>query len=197
MRNNGNDNVQGKINRVSVRLVPEAPLYSRHPIHSPEDAVAAVGDMLRDMDREMLCVVNLKTNGIPINCSIVSVGSLNAALVHPREIMKTTMLSNAASIILVHNHPSGSPQPSIEDLELTRRMVDISELMKIPLLDHVIIGSREEGNYSMLQEGNIGALQERFQKEWDNGLFTGLRESGMGEKRGKQKERYRHPKRML
>lgn len=170
---------KNKLDRVAIRMVEEPPIYSKYPIKSPNDAVAVVGDLLREMDREMICVINLKTNGIPINCDIVSVGSLNYSLVHPREILKSTVLSNAASVLLVHNHPSGSPQPSLEDLEITRRMIDLYELMDIPLLDHVIIGNKETGNYSMLEHGEINNLKTQFKRnwqEWQEGALRGVRE---------------------
>ena len=72
----------------------------------------------------------------------VSVGSLNASIVHPREVFKPAILASAASVVLVHNHPSGDPEPSEEDLAITKRLVEVGELLGIGVLDHVIVGSR-------------------------------------------------------
>ena len=95
------------LKRVAVRLVEEQPLYSKEPMDCPEAAIRVMSSFLKDMDREIFCVVNLQEDLRPINMETVSVGVLNGALVHPREVMKSAILSNAASIMLVHNHPSG------------------------------------------------------------------------------------------
>lgn len=95
---------------------------------------------MEEIDREQLIVCCLDTKNQPLNIHVVSMGSLNASIIHPREIFKTTILSNAASIILYHNHPSGDPTPSSEDLSATGRIHDCGKLMGIDLLDHIIIG---------------------------------------------------------
>lgn len=101
-----------KLDVVSVRLVKEAPIFSDVKITTPEIATWLIGKYLCEMDREVLCVVNLKSDNTPINCTMASVGSLNQLLVSPREIFKTSILSNAANMLLIHNHPSGSLNPS-------------------------------------------------------------------------------------
>ena len=93
---------KGQLEMASIRLVKDAPLMSKTPIESPEAAVELLGDYLCQMDREIICVINLRSDGCPINCSICSIGAIDQAVAHPREIMKTAILSNAASIILVH-----------------------------------------------------------------------------------------------
>ena len=125
---------------VSVRLVKDAPIMSGHPITNPEDAVLLLGKHLCEMDREVLCVINMKTDGTPINCQFASIGCLNESMAHPREIFKASILSNAATIMLMHNHPSGNLTPSKHDTMMTDRMAKMCELMGIPLLDHVIVG---------------------------------------------------------
>lgn len=90
---------------VSIRLVKDAPIMSGHPIKHPEDAVALIGEHLCEMDREVVCVINLKTDGTPINCNIASIGAIDQTVVHPREILKSSILCNAAKIIMLHNHP--------------------------------------------------------------------------------------------
>lgn len=140
---------------VSIRLVKEAPLLSTHRIKKPEDAVQVLGDMLCDMDREVGCVINLASDKSPINCSIVSMGILNAAMMHPREILKSSILSNAESIILLHNHPSGNLEPSRQDILLTDKMLMVCTLMEIPLLDHIIIGRNTEKYFSFREKSMI------------------------------------------
>ena len=107
---------------VSVRLVKDAPIMSGHPITKPEDAVLLLGKHLCEMDREVLCVINMKTDGTPINCHFASIGCLNESMAHPREIFKASILSNAATIMLMHNHPSGNLTPSKHDTMMTDRM---------------------------------------------------------------------------
>ena len=83
---------------------------------------------------------------------VISVGSLTASVVHPREVFKASIQQTAASIILVHNHPSGDPTPSREDIEVTARMVQVGRVMDIPVLDHIILGN---DNYISLKEKGV------------------------------------------
>ena len=140
---------------VSVRLVKDAPTFSEFEIHSPEDAIRVVGDVLSQMDREIVCVLNLKANGIPINCNFASVGAINYSMAHPRELLKASILSNAANIILVHNHPASSLLPSREDIRVTDRMQKLCDLVGIPLLDHVIVGGDNSRYFSFKEKGII------------------------------------------
>lgn len=89
---------------VSVRLVRNAPIFSDKKITTPEDAVSLLGELLCEMDREVLCVINLKSDGTPINCNFASMGAINQAIAEPRELFKSAILSNAATMILLHNH---------------------------------------------------------------------------------------------
>ena len=89
---------------VSVRLVRDAPLFSEQKITSPESAISVVGEFLCEMDREVVCVINLKSDGTPINCNFASMGAINQAIIEPRELFKSAILSNAATMIMVHNH---------------------------------------------------------------------------------------------
>lgn len=140
---------------VSVRLVKDAPIFSEFEIHSPEDAIRVVGDVLSQMDREIVCVLNLKANGIPINCNFASVGAINYSMAHPRELLKASILSNAANIILVHNHPASCLLPSREDIRVTDRMQKLCDLVGIPLLDHVIVGGDNSRYFSFKEKGII------------------------------------------
>lgn len=116
---------------VSIRLVKNAPLFSDRKITGPKDAVSLVGEMLCEMDREVVCVINLKSDGTPINCNFASMGAINQAVAEPRELFKSAILSNAAKMILVHNHPSGRLEPSdystSKDLDLAvNRLYQVS-----------------------------------------------------------------------
>ena len=142
-----------KLEVVSVRLVRDAPLFSDHKITTPKDAVKVVGDFLCEMDREVVCVINLRTDGTPINCNIVSMGAINQTIAEPRELFKASILSNAAQMIIVHNHPSGSLEPSQIDTMLTDRMLKLTDLMGITLNDHVIVGGDNSQYFSFHEKG--------------------------------------------
>jgi DNA repair protein RadC len=110
-------------------------------IRGPEDVAKLVPQMKR-LEREHFLVVLLNARHEVDAIETVSVGSLNASIVHPREVFKPAILASAASVVLVHNHPSGDPEPSEEDLSITKRLVECGELLGIGVLDHVIIASR-------------------------------------------------------
>ncbi len=112
----------GSLDRVAIRLVKEAEIMSQVPITSPESAVSLIRDVIQDMDRECVCVLNMKSSMQPINFEIASMGTINACLVAPRELMKSAILSNAANVIMLHNHPGGSLQPSEKDMNVTERL---------------------------------------------------------------------------
>lgn len=109
-------------------------------IRSPEDVAGLMIPEMRELDREHFKAVLLNTKNGIIRIVTVAVGSLNAALVHPREIFKAAVVASAAGMILVHNHPTGNPEPSREDRDLTVRFTRCGELMGIELVDHIIIG---------------------------------------------------------
>jgi DNA repair protein RadC len=111
-------------------------------IRGPDDVVSFVGRNLRRMQREHFIVLLLNARHEVIGRETVSIGSLNASIVHPREVFKPAVLASAASIVLVHNHPSGDPEPSEEDLNITKRLVQAGDLLGIAVLDHVIVASR-------------------------------------------------------
>ena len=157
---------KNQMEMASIRLVKDAPLMSNTPVESPECAVEILGDYLCQMDREIICVINLRSDGCPINCSICSIGAINQAVAHPREIMKTAILSNAASIILVHNHPSGNLQPSKEDTMITDRMATVCELLGIPLVDHVIVGGDNKSYFSFREKGILPMKKVKLESEY-------------------------------
>jgi DNA repair protein RadC len=112
------------------------------PVRSPDDVVALLGKRLLDEPREHFIVILLNTRHEPVAVETVSIGSINACIVHPREVFRAAILASAASIICAHNHPSGDPEPSMEDLNITRRLADVGQLLGIELLDHIVIGRR-------------------------------------------------------
>lgn len=116
-------------------------------ISGPEDVYKLIGQELSSYDRELFCMISMDAKGQPINLNIVSVGTLDASMVHPREIFKTALLSNAAFVAFAHNHPSGDPQPSKEDLAVTERLKEAGKLLGISVWDHVIVG--ENAYYSI------------------------------------------------
>lgn len=133
-----------RVNIVSLKLVKESSLlYKERSIRSPEDGYKLLKQFLADADREHFIVVSLDTKNQPVSINVCHIGSLNASIVHPREVMKSAILSNAASIIVGHNHPSGKAEPSKEDIEVTKRLVEVGKIMGIELLDHIIIGDQQ------------------------------------------------------
>ena len=130
-----------ELDNVAVRLVrTREPLMSDEVFDSPDSVVRALSEQMRDFDREVLGVINLDNRMRPINVSFVSAGSVNGTLSHPREILKAAILSNAANMMLIHNHPSGYLIPSKMDVQITDRMIQLCDLVNIPLLDHIIVG---------------------------------------------------------
>ena len=134
-----------KINQVSIRLVNERPLLSEEQLTSPEKVAMVVGDYVRDLDREALCVINFNTKLQPINFNLVSIGAVDTTIANPREILKSAILSNATNMMVLHNHPSNILEPSKEDVRTTSKLVEICNLVGIPLLDHIIVGPEKGG----------------------------------------------------
>lgn len=124
----------------------------RWAIRSAEDVAAYLMPRLRDETREHFIAVLLNSKNCVLAAPVISVGSLNASIAHPREVFREAVRASAAAIIVAHNHPSGDPKPSREDLAVTRSMVAAGELMQIPVLDHVIIG---DNAYSSLKEDGL------------------------------------------
>lgn len=136
---------------VGVRLVPERKLYSEKEIVCSSDAVALLSKELGEHDREVFCVLHLSPRGLPLSASITSMGELTSTLVHSREVFKSAVLSSAAGIVLLHNHPSGSLTPSEEDIKTTERIAVCGRVLGIPVLDHIICA--EHGYISMRSYG--------------------------------------------
>jgi DNA repair protein RadC len=155
-----------EIKVVNVRLVQEQSLYTSDPIHTPMEAARVIMNELCKYDREVLMVANMTTKGRIINMNMVSMGTINASLVEPREFFKSAVLSNAAAVMAFHNHPSGDPTPSKEDIAITRRLKEIGDLTGIHLMDHIIVGANDPSNYvSMMEQGYITENKKPERKE--------------------------------
>jgi DNA repair protein RadC len=131
------------------RRMRECRPREREVIRGPEDVAGLLMDEMRGLDREHFRAIYLNTKNRVLRIETISIGSLNASIIHPREILKPAIGASAAGIILVHNHPTGIPTPSTEDVEFTRRFAACGEILGIELLDHVIIG---DGRFVSLKE---------------------------------------------
>ena len=122
----------------------------RPMISSPEDVDGLLRGRIANLDRENFVAVLLNTKNEVIGFPTISVGTLSASLVHPREVFKPAIRASAANIVLAHNHPSGKVGPSREDREVTRRLTEAAQIIGIEVLDHVILG---DGYFSMKEHG--------------------------------------------
>lgn len=137
-------NFSKRVDIVSIKMVKEKSVkYENRRISTPSDAQYLCRRFLEDSDREQLIVVSLDTKNQPNTINVASIGSLNSSIVHPREIFKSAILSNANSIIIAHNHPSGDANPSKEDISITKRLKECGEIIGINLIDHIIIGDND------------------------------------------------------
>ena len=128
------------LNVVRVKLIDDTPLFGNELIQSANDAVFLMQKELRNCDRETFCALHLNAKGKPLSMSIISIGELTSTIVHPREVFKASILSNASAVIFMHNHPSGDPTPSDDDIETTKRLIACGELLGIKVVDHIVIG---------------------------------------------------------
>ena len=131
------------IPRFDIRMVRdgrvpimEAPII----IRTPADVLPILAAELSELAYEKFIALALNTKNHVVAVLPVSSGSLNSSIVHPRELYQRAILSNCASLIIAHNHPSGDPTPSPEDVHLTRKLVEAGQLLDIPILDHIILG---------------------------------------------------------
>lgn len=127
----------------------------RNIIRSPEDGADLARQFIGDEDREVFLVACLNTKNEVIAVHRAHVGSLNSSIVSQREIFKAAFLNNAASIICFHNHPSGQPEPSQPDIQVTKRLVESGNILDCPLLDHIIVGGNNNRYFSLKEKGYI------------------------------------------
>jgi DNA repair protein RadC len=137
-----------------VTLVREAAIPAPAArLRSAAQAAALLQQYLGAVDREHFVVILLDRKHAPIGINTVSMGSLTASVVHPREVFKSAILANAAALLCGHNHPSSDPTPSREDRAVTQRLVAAGKLLDIPVLDHIIIGDGSTAYFSFADEG--------------------------------------------
>ncbi|HHX14019.1 MAG TPA: DNA repair protein RadC [Clostridiales bacterium] len=134
------------------RRMAVTPRQDRPEIADPNDVAGLFMEKMRYLKKEHFTVLFLSTKNEIICAEEISVGNLNSSIVHPREVFRGAVKRGAAAVILVHNHPSGHPQPSQNDIDVTRRLVEAGDLMGIPVLDHLIIG---DGVFISLKEQNL------------------------------------------
>jgi len=140
----GIGNAKGVIILAALELGKRINQYKpeeRYTVRSPEDGANFVMEEMRSLNQEHLVVLFLNTKNQVIHRQTIFIGSLNASIVHPREIFREAVKRSSASIICAHNHPSGDPTPSQEDIHVTRRLVEAGKIMGIDVLDHLVIGN--------------------------------------------------------
>ena len=130
--------------------------------NGPSEAVTLFRALVGDADREHLVAIFLDTQNRFIGVHTISIGNLDSAGAHPREVFKAAILANAASIVLAHNHPSGECSPSRADLKMTGEMVQVGNMLGVPIMDHVVVG--EPSYVSLL---TLGAVPGLSTGEWD------------------------------
>ena len=141
-----------KVKSLEIREIEYS--YNKRPkISSMDDVVQIVKPMIADSNKEFFMALYLNTKNGVMKQEVISIGSLNANIVHPREIFKTACMISASSIIVAHNHPSGDPTPSREDIEITKKLCEAGKMIGIEVLDHVIIGY--DRNYGFKESGQL------------------------------------------
>ena len=147
---------------VKIRMVRDGAIGKNRYVTTPQEAIDLMTEEMSAYDRETLCVVNLRSDMSVINMNVSSIGCLNASFASPRDIFKSSILSNAAAVLIFHNHPSGNLKPSKEDCEITRKLVAVGKLLDIEVLDHIIVSSGPLlGYYSFKEHGklDLGAFE--------------------------------------
>jgi len=121
-------------------------------IRGPQDVFNLKYPLLRELKKEVFLALHLNTKNYLIKEETISIGSLNENVVHPREVFKSALMESASALIVVHNHPSGDPTPSNNDVEITKKLDETGKIIGIPLLDHIIIG---DGRYVSLKDRGV------------------------------------------
>lgn len=166
-----------KLDTVSVRLVKtREPVTSEEPLSSPDAVVRALAKEMSDYDREVIGVINFNAKMQPINVNFVSAGTLNYSVAHPREILKSAILSNASSMMMIHNHPSQDTTPSEADVMITDRMSQLCELAGIPLVDHIIVGGNGKEYFSFTEKKAMPVADAHYEKNYMNIHFPQVAE---------------------
>ena len=150
-----------RVAQYRVMLVKDGPSITttwNRQVRQSKDVADLMAPLAANLDREHFWTILLNGKNVAVGLNLISVGSLTAALVHPREVFVGALLGKAASIVLVHNHPSGDPTPSPEDRAITERLVQVGDLVGIKILDHIVLG--EAGAFrSFADEGLLGGAR--------------------------------------
>ncbi len=131
-----------------IQLREGLPIYSTKAISCDQDVAELLKDEMRKLDRENLWALNMDNKGCIINYTVVSIGTLSSSSFRIADVFKAAILSNAASIIVAHNHPSGDPEPSNDDIESTLSMISAGKILGIKVLDHVVIGNGKHYSFN-------------------------------------------------
>ena len=143
-----------RINVVQCQIVKEKTMsYDFKTISKPVEGAKIIKAYIGNSDRENFVIACLDTRNNITAINTVSIGTINETIVHPREIFKIAILANSANIIIAHNHPSGNPSPSREDIEFTKKIVSAGKLLDIEVLDHIVVGDDEK--YFSFKEGGL------------------------------------------
>lgn len=139
---------------VKIKMVKDRELRNEYDqkIGTPFSLYKILRTLLEEEDRENFLVISLDTKNHINGINVISTGTLNSSLVHPREVFKMAILNNSNNIIIAHNHPSGDTEPSNEDIKVTDRLIECGKILGIEVLDHIIVG---EGYYSFKEKGKI------------------------------------------
>ena len=150
-----------RIPQLRLLLVKDGPAITTgwdRQVRRSQDVADFMAPLAGNLDREHFWTILLNGKNVAVGLNLVSIGSLTAALVHPREVFKPAIAGSAAAVVLVHNHPSGDPTPSAEDLALTRRLCQAGDLVGIKVLDHIVLG--DGGSFrSLADEGLLGGAR--------------------------------------
>ena len=137
----------------AAKVYPEIPTGEKAYVRTPADVYERFKCLFVDQVKERFIVLWLNSMNRVIGFEVVSEGTLNGSLVHPREVFRGAIVATCASIVVAHNHPSGNPEPSKEDIQITRQLVDAGKILGIPLLDHVIFA--DATHTSLAERGHV------------------------------------------
>ena len=137
---------------ISRRILSQDKNFSDKKITSPQDVAEMFIPLLKDDLKEKFILICLNSANKIIKHEIISIGNLNSSIVHPREIFKAAIENSSASVILMHNHPSGNPEPSSEDISITKKLVEAGKMLDIPVFDHIILAGN---NYTSFVEKRL------------------------------------------
>ena len=184
-----------KLDTVSVRLVKtRESITSEEPLSSPDAVVKALAKEMSDYDREVIGVINFNAKMQPINVNFVSAGALDYSIAHPREILKSAILSNASSMMMIHNHPSQDTTPSEADVMITDRMSQLCGLAGIPLVDHIIVGGDGKEYFSFAEKKAMPVADAHYEKNYMNIHFPQVAEKRNYETANENKTSYKSAK---